>query len=182
MAAADISIRVNRMAEGEVRTVKVLEVGQLNTLAHAKHVGRGAEAIDHHPDVASIESGDLAAGITAALNGMLDVGPGGDDGAENHQAEGEEGHVGDRATEPEDLTIGDQNDGQVLEDGVDGDGEELEGLGAGVDHADQQKRNGEPYPRRNKNVSQDSQHSLRLRNWWEENPIHFLASSELKSR
>lgn len=147
MAATDISMRVNRIVEGEVRTVKVLEVGQLDALAHAEHVGGGAEAVDHHPDVASIESGDLAAGITAALNGMLDVGPGGNDGAENHQTEGEEGHVGDGATEPEDLTIRNQNDGQVLEDGVDGDGEELEGLGAGVDHADQQKRNGEPYPR-----------------------------------
>lgn len=137
-------MREDRIVEGEVRTIKVLEVGQLDALAHAEHVGRCAQAVDHHPDVASVESGNLAAGITAALNGMLDVGPGGDDGAENHQAEGEKGHVGDRATEPEDLTIGDQNDGQILEDSVDGDGEELEGLGAGVDHADQQKGNGEP--------------------------------------
>lgn len=78
---------------------------------------------------------------------MLNVGPRGNDGAENHQTEGEEGHVGDGATKPEDLTVGDQNDGQVLEDGIDGDGQELEGLGAGVDHADQQKGNREPYQR-----------------------------------
>lgn len=137
-----------------MRTVKVLEVGQLDALAHAEHVGRGAQAVDHHPDVASIESGDLAAGIAAALNGVLDVGPGGDDGAENHQAEGEEGHVGDRATEPEDLTVGDQDNSQVLEDSVDGDGEELEGLGTGVDHADQQEGDGEPYQRRKKACQQ----------------------------
>lgn len=40
--------------QGEIRTVKVLEVGQLDALAHAEHVGRGAQAVDHHPDVTSI--------------------------------------------------------------------------------------------------------------------------------
>jgi hypothetical protein len=146
----EISIETESVSQGQgkKRTVKVLEVGQLDALAHAEHVGRGAQAVDHHPDITSIQSGNLATGIAAALNGVLNVGPSGDDGAENHQTEGEEGHVGDGATEPEDLTIGDQDNGQVLEDGIDGDGEELEGLGAGVDHADQQESDGEPYQRR----------------------------------
>jgi hypothetical protein len=40
-----------------------------------------------------------------------------------------------------------EDDGQVLEDGVDGDAEELQGLAAGVDHADQQEGDGEPFSR-----------------------------------
>jgi hypothetical protein len=151
MADLNISMTTHCASKDKgVRTVKVLEVGQLDALAHAEHIGRGAQAVNHHPDIASIQSGNLAGGVAAALNGMLNVGPGGDNGAENHQAEGKESHVGDGATEPEDLTIGDEDDGQVLEDGVDGDGEELESLGAGVDHADQQKGNREPYQGRKK--------------------------------
>lgn len=129
---------------GESRTVEILEVGQLYALAHAQHVRRGAQAVDQHPDVAGVQSGDLAGGVTAALNGVLDISPSGDERAENHQAEGEEGQVGDRATKPEDLSVGNQDDGQVLEDRVDGDGEELKSLGSGVDHADQEQRDGEP--------------------------------------
>lgn len=75
---------------------------------------------------------------------MLDVSPGGNQRTEHHQAEGEESQRGDRATEPKDLAIGDQDNGQVLEDGIDRDRKELKGLGAGVNHADQQKSDREP--------------------------------------
>jgi hypothetical protein len=75
---------------------------------------------------------------------VLDVGPRGDDGAEDHEAEGEERHGGHRAAEPEHLAVGDQDDGQVLKDGVDGDGQEFQRPGAGVDHADEEERDGEP--------------------------------------
>ena len=82
--------------------------------------------------------------MTNALDGGLDIGPSSNDGTEDHQAERKQGHGGDAAAEPEDLTISDNNDGQVLEDGVHGDGEELERLGAGIDHAHEQQRDREP--------------------------------------
>jgi len=75
---------------------------------------------------------------------VLDVRPGGNQGTEHHKAEGEESQRGDRATEPKDLAVSDQDNSQVLEDGIDGDRKELKGLGAGVDHADQQKSDREP--------------------------------------
>lgn len=75
---------------------------------------------------------------------MLDVSPGGDDGGEDHEAEGEEGGWGDGAAKPEDLSVCDNDDGQVLKDGVDWDGEELEGLSGGVDHADEEEGDWKP--------------------------------------
>jgi hypothetical protein len=76
---------------------------------------------------------------------VLDIGPSSNDGAEYHHAEGQQGHGRDRAAKPQDLTVGDDNDGQVLEDGVDWDGEILQGLGSGVDHANEQERDWEPF-------------------------------------
>jgi hypothetical protein len=75
---------------------------------------------------------------------VLDVCPCGDQGRENHETKGEEGGSGDAAAEPQNLTVGDQDDGQVLEDGVDGDGEVLQGLRRRVDHADEEEGDGEP--------------------------------------
>lgn len=83
-------------------------------------------------------------GMSHAGERMLNVGPSRNDGAEDHQSEGEQGHGGDGAAEPEHLTVGDQDDGQVLEDGVDGNREVFERPGTGVDHADEEESNGEP--------------------------------------
>lgn len=52
---------------------------------------------------------------------MLDISPGSNERAENHETEREQGEVSDGATEPENLSIGDQDNGQVLEDSIDGD-------------------------------------------------------------
>jgi hypothetical protein len=128
--------------------VKVLEVGQLDTLAHTENVGSGGQAVHKHPDVSSVESRESGSGLAGAVsvgsNGGVNVGPGGNNGRENHQSEGEQGHVGDGSTEPEDLSVGDKDDGQVLEDGVDGNGEVLNRLGTGVDHGNEEERDGEP--------------------------------------
>lgn len=43
----------------------------------------------------------------------------------HHECEGHEGEGRHGASEPEDLAVGDQDDGQVLEDGVDGNREVL---------------------------------------------------------
>jgi len=128
------------------RTVKVLEVGQLDALAHAEDVGSTAEAVHGHPDVARVEGRDLVAGSRAGVAGksVLDVCPRGNDGRENHETKGEEGDSSDVAAEPQNLAVCDQDDGQVLENGVDGNGQVLQGLGRGVDHADEEERDGEP--------------------------------------
>jgi hypothetical protein len=75
---------------------------------------------------------------------MLDVRPSCNDGAEDHQAEGEESHGCNRTAEPKHLAIGDKDDGQVLEDSVDRDGEELERPGTRVDHTNEEECDGEP--------------------------------------
>lgn len=141
--------RVREGLEGEL-TVKVLEVGQLDALAHAQHERGAADAVEHHPQVARVQGGHglgRRGGLVPTRHAgqrVLDVGPRGDDGAEDHEAEGEERHGRHRAAEPEHLAVRDQDDGQVLEDGVHGDGQEFQRPGAGVDHADEEERDGEP--------------------------------------
>lgn len=134
---------------GSAPTVKVLEVGQLDALAHAEQVACRAEAVDQHPHVSRIERRNRLVGargrMAVGLERMADVGPCGDDGGQNHQPEGEERHAGDCAAEPQHLTVRDQDDGQVLKDGVHGDGEVFDGPSGGVDHADEQKGNGKPF-------------------------------------
>jgi len=69
---------------------------------------------------------------------VLYVSPCRDHRAQNHQTEAEKLHRGHAAAEPEDFAVGDEDDGQIFEDGVHGDGEKLKGFGRGVDHADEQ--------------------------------------------
>lgn len=47
-------------------------------------------------------------------------------------------------TEPNHLSVRDEDDREVLEDGVNGDREELEGFRAGVDDRDEEEGYGEP--------------------------------------
>lgn len=135
--------------EGEKLTVKVLKVGKLNALPHAENVGSTAEAVEQHPDVASVQSGNFVAGLAAggaivARDSVLDIGPGSNERGEDHKTKGEKGHATDAAAEPKDLAVCDQDDCQVLEDGVDRDGQELESLGTSVDHANEEEGDGEP--------------------------------------
>lgn len=129
-------------------TVKVLEVGELDALAHTQNISSRAQAVEHHPEVASVQSGHGVRGCACRLSharqSVLNVCPGRDDGAEDHQSERKERHWRDSTTEPENLSVCDQNDGKVLENGVDGNREELEGPGTRVDHTDEKKRDGKP--------------------------------------
>lgn len=134
-------------------TVEILEVGQLDSLAHPQNIGGSAETIDHHPNISGVQCRDPGGCITGTLNGMLNVGPCGDDGAHNHESKGEQGKTGDGATEPEHLTVGNEDNRQVLENGVYRNRKKLEGLGASVDHADQKQGDGKPYIK-NKNKKQ----------------------------
>nr|POE97733.1 hypothetical protein CFP56_79220 [Quercus suber] len=124
---------------------------ELDALAHAQEIGGGAEAVEHHPHVARIEGGDLVPGLAArrvtveAVERVLDIPPRGDHAAHDHQTKGQQGHRGDAATKPEHLAVRDLDYGQVLEDGVDGDAEELQGFGGGVDHADEEDGDGSPF-------------------------------------
>nr|POE56643.1 hypothetical protein CFP56_33615 [Quercus suber] len=81
-----------------------------------------------------------------AVEGMLNVTPRSDHAADDHQTEGQKSHWRDTAAEPQHLAVGDQDDGQILEDGVDGDAEVLQSLGGCVDHADEEKCDGSPFP------------------------------------
>lgn len=126
-------------------TVKVLEVGQLNALAHVQAVERSANAVGHHPDITSIQSRNFGASICSGCKRMLDIGPSSNNGTDNHQTEREQSETSDsRTAEPENLSVSDQNDSQVFEDGVDGNREELQSLGARENHSNKEKSNGEP--------------------------------------
>jgi hypothetical protein len=83
-----------------------------------------------------------------AADGALDIRPGGDDRAEHHEAEREKRERADAAAEPEYFSVGDDNDGKVLEDGVDWHRQKLERLCACVDHGDEEDRDRKPYDRR----------------------------------
>ena len=82
--------------------------------------------------------------MSEVLQSVLNICPGCDHRAKYHEAEGEKRHAGNGATEPEDFTIGDQNDCQVLEDGIDRDREKLESFGTGINHNDESERHGKP--------------------------------------
>jgi hypothetical protein len=83
--------------------------------------------------------------VSHARQSVLNICPGCDDGAEDHQSERKESHGRDSTTEPKNLSVCDQDDGKVLEDSIDGNREKLEGPGARVDHTDEEKRDGKPY-------------------------------------
>lgn len=125
------------------RTIKILKVGELDSLPHAQHVTRRTQAIDQNPNIAGIQGtqrqGLFGAAVTIRADGCTDVGPGGHNTRQHHEAKGEESHRADGAAKPQDFAVGDQDDCQVLEDCVDGDAEELEGLGRGVYHGDEQQ-------------------------------------------
>lgn len=135
--------------------IPILEVHLLDDLAHAQQITRSEKDVKSHPRVTGVESSHLVSTVGAGAGEggagtvggerVLDIGPGGDDGGEDHEAEGEEGGWGDGAAEPEDLSVCDDDDGQVLEDGVDWDGKELECLGGGVDHADEEEGDWKPW-------------------------------------
>ena len=80
-------------------TVKVFEIRELDALAHAENVRGLTEAVQQHPEISSVEGGDLLrclfAGMAVALKCMLDVCPGRDDGAEDHEPKREQSHAGD---------------------------------------------------------------------------------------
>ena len=74
---------------------------------------------------------------TETLQCVLNICPGSDDRAKDHQAEREKSHSCHRAAKPQDLTVGNQYDRQILEDSVDWNRKVLEGLGASINHNDE---------------------------------------------
>lgn len=122
-----------------VHGVEVLEVGQLDSDSHEQHeTGRG-ETVGEHPEVTQVHSVQILGGLLLSA-----VTVGGKNRGENHQKERAQGHGSDLTTEPQDLTVSDQDNGQVLEDRVDWDRQVSQGLGAGVDHGNQQKSDWHP--------------------------------------
>ena len=73
-----------------------------------------------------------------------DVRPGSNDGRQDHQGKGEESEHGHASSEPNDLAICNEDNGKILEDGVDGNVEVLECLGSSPDRENKQGRDGSP--------------------------------------
>lgn len=119
--------------------VEVLEVGQLDTDSHEQHKGGRGETVGEHPEVSQVQRVHVVGGLGGSA-----VTVGGKDRREDHQQERAQGHGGDGAAKPQNLTVSDQDDGQVLENGVDWDGQELQRLGGRVDHGHKQKGNRHP--------------------------------------
>lgn len=121
-------------------TIPILKVHFFDNFAHRKDICRGAKDIHAHPSISGIQCGEcfrsfcsLPAGTT--VKSMLDIRPCSNYRAKNHEPEREERRGSDAATEPEHFAVCDDNDGQVLEDSVDGDRKELKSFGAGIDHS-----------------------------------------------
>lgn len=120
-------------------TIEILEVRQLNPLPHSQHERRRAQTIDTHPHIPRMQRLQLITcdrTIPIATKSMLNIGPSRDHTRQNHQPKREQSHPGDRAAKPKDLTVCDEDDGHVFEDGVDWNGEVLDRFGTGVDHRD----------------------------------------------
>lgn len=75
---------------------------------------------------------------------MLNIRPSSNDRAENHKSEGKKGRGCDASSEPQNFSVCNDNDGQILEDCVDWDGKELERFSTGIDHTNEEKGNGKP--------------------------------------
>lgn len=82
--------------------------------------------------------------MTEILQSVLNICPSCNNRAEDHQAKREKGHARNRSTKPEHLAVGDQDDRQVLENGIDRDGEKLKRLCAGVNHHNEGQGYGKP--------------------------------------
>ena len=122
--------------------IPVLEPGDLDPLSHGQDVGGREQAVHAHPQVSDVEVGEDRSCRTdeghvgprdrvdrgpAVLgdHGVVNIGPGGDDRGTDHEEERDEREPSDVPAEPDDFTVGDQDDGQVFKDRVDGDREEL---------------------------------------------------------
>lgn len=126
--------------------VEIAELGLLNTLAHAEDETGIGKTVSSHPEVADVEA-SISSGLTKLSGSRLgnrDIGPSSDDRRKNNKEERKEGHGADRTAKPDNLTVGNENDGNILEDGEDRNRKELHGLGSGVNHQDQKNRNWQP--------------------------------------
>ena len=102
-------------------TVVSLESSLGNTLPHEKHKHRVTDAVSDHPSISDIESGDMCCCIRLCVQGMLDISPSCKHRTQDHETERGERHARDLVSEDEFFTICDEDDGQVLGNGVDGD-------------------------------------------------------------
>jgi len=77
-----------------------------------------------------------------SVQGVLNICPGSDDGAKDHETKREQGHTRHDIAKDELLAVGNKDDGQVLEDGIDWNGEISQRFRGCVDHANQEDGNG----------------------------------------
>lgn len=122
-----------------VHGVKVLEVGQLDSDSHVQHEGGGSETVGKHPEVSEVQTVHVFSSL-----GTSRVTVGSKNRGEDHQQERTQSKVGNLTAKPQDLTVSNQNDSQVLENGVDRDRQVNQGLRGGVNHGNKENRDGKP--------------------------------------
>lgn len=84
---------------GTCLTVEILEVGQLDSLSHSEDIRSSTSTVDQHPEIAGVESGNSASTRRSA-DGMGDISPRSNNGAKDHETEGEEGEAANGASKP----------------------------------------------------------------------------------
>ncbi|KAI6750304.1 hypothetical protein HG531_007569 [Fusarium graminearum] len=122
-----------------VHGVPIFEVHLVNDLAHAKDVRGRADNVHGHPKVTGVQGrkriGITRGGTVITRDGALDISPGSNNGAENHETERGESSRRDRATEPDHgnggETVGENRErSAVLNSGHEASGLRREGISA----------------------------------------------------
>src|SRR2546421_10074083 len=86
--------------------------------------------------------------MSIRFKSMLDACPRRDDGTQADESKGEKSQWCDRAAEPKNLAVCDQDNRQILEDGVDGNRQIFESFCTGIDHSDEEYGYWEPCQQR----------------------------------
>ncbi len=90
-----------------IHGVKVFEVGQLYSLSHEQHkCGRG-ETVGEHPEIANVKIEFTSVNIRITIRSHCR--------GEHHQYKRAQSQVGHTASEPDDFTISNKDNGQVFE-------------------------------------------------------------------
>lgn len=129
----------NRQQVVVVHSVKVLKVGQLDSNSHVQDERSRGKTVGKHPKIAKVQRIHVVLSLDTC--GVTVCGK---NRGEDHQQKGAQGHCGDLTAKPQNFTVGNQNDGQVLEDGVNWNRQVHQSLRGGVDHSNEKKSNRKP--------------------------------------
>lgn len=125
----------------EVVVVHGVQVGKVkifNALAQEEDKASVGQAVAKHPKVADVKTAEernsLSRGFGGSLGSDGKIGPSSDNRGKDNDDKGEESERSDLTTKPNDFTVSNEDDSDILKDGEDWNGEVLHGLGRGVNH------------------------------------------------